>query len=92
MAEDNLPTEADFEEAADRHLLPALILGLVEITGPIDDHDKKRAQKLLAVTETREALDAAKLFTGPVNDEIWRRAQSRRKYAEAILRGELPDS
>jgi len=42
------------------------------------------------VTETREALDASGIFTRPVNDLEWGKAQARRAYAEAILRGELP--
>ena len=92
MTPGKLPSEADVEERADELLFPGFIVGLVQIRGPIDDQDRKRAQKLLAVTETREILDAADLFTGPVSDEVWEIAQSRRKYAEAILRGELPNS
>ncbi len=52
------PSEEQMERDLDDALLPAFVLGLVNISGPIDEQDKKRAEKVLAATETREALAA----------------------------------
>lgn len=68
------------EDSMNKLLLPGIIVGLRDIS------DAAEAQGLLAVTETREALDAAGLFNNPVNDMVWELAQIRREEAKAILR------
>ncbi|MFA5829251.1 MAG: hypothetical protein WC843_02035 [Candidatus Gracilibacteria bacterium] len=77
-------TMAEETEAA---LFPAWVLGLTRLTGPIDDHDRKRAQRLLEVTETREALQ--KVFPKPISEADWEIARGRRIVAEKILEGVL---
>jgi len=87
-AKNELSSREQMEDDVDGLLLPALIHGLVTVEGPIDERDMKRARRLLKVTATKEAL--SKVFPGGVTDELWNQAQKRRSWAEAILRGELP--
>lgn len=58
MALPEIPDANEVARQVDESLLPAFLLGLVTITGPIDDQDRQRARRILEVTETREALAA----------------------------------
>ena len=65
----NPQSPTDLEDQADELLLPAFILGALNIGGPIDDQDRKRAERMLEVTATRETL-AAFLRTTKVRADL----------------------
>lgn len=66
---DTLPSLDEMARQVDEVLLPAFVLGLVNIAGPIADQDKAMARRMLEVTQAREAL-AAFLRSSKVHSDL----------------------
>ncbi len=51
-----MPTPAEIKEMAREALMPALVWGLVNAAGPIDDEDRVSARQILEITSSRVAF------------------------------------